>query len=213
MPRSIRISALPALTFAWIMTFVLVGGAPLEAGTLQAVVSGGLISGTWGGTPFTNAAYTVTAGYDPNLVQSGTLVGFPAAFVSVTPMVTIDTGSGLLSGTLQPFDGFTWHLFSLDVPANSSRSGFAPIDASLNVTNAFDIGASVPQSTLLAQLTFGGDSVASDPATWQTSAGELNITASTDAAGTFAIVPEPSTAAALGIALVAIACRRRFIRA
>ena len=196
-----------------LLALALLGGASLQAAPLQAVVSGGRISGDWAGTSFADASYNVTAGYDPNLVQSGTLAGFPATFVSVTPTITIDTGSGLLSGTLQPFAGFTWHLFSLDVPANSSRSGFAPIDASLNVTNAFDIVASVPQSTLLAQLTFGGDSVASDPATWQTSAGELNITASTDAPGTFAIVPEPSTAAALGIALVAIACRRRFIRA
>jgi hypothetical protein len=195
------------------VTLVLLDGAPLEAGPLQAVVSGGLISGDLGGTAFTNASYNVTASYDPALVQSGTLAGFPAAFVAVAPTITIDTGSGLLSGTLQPFAGFTWHLFSLAVTANDSRSGFAPVDPSLNVTNAFDIDAALPQSTLLAQLAFGGDSVANDPATWQTSTGALNITASTDAAGTFAIVPEPTTMTALGIALIALAGRRRFMRA
>lgn len=196
-----------------LLAFALLGGASLQAAPLQAVVSGGRISGDWGGTSFADASYTVTADYDPNLVQSGTLAGFPAAYVSVTPTITIDTGSGPLSGALQPFAGFTWHLFSLAVTANDSRSGFAPIDASLNVTNAFDIEASLPQSTLLAQVAFGGDSDANDPVTWQTSLGALEITASTDAAGTFAIVPEPSTAAALGIAVVAIACRRRFMRA
>ena len=195
----------PILVVAWL------GGATASAEPLQAVVAGGLISGDWAGTPFTNASYTVAAPYDPALVQSGTLAEFPATFVSVTPTITIDTGSGLLSGTLQPFAGFTWHLFSLAVTANDSRSGFAPIDASLNVTNAFDIEASQPQSTLLMQVAFGGDSDANDPVTWQTSLGALEITASTDAAGTFAIVPEPSTVAALGIAVVAIACRRRFI--
>jgi hypothetical protein len=192
---------------------MLLGGASLRAAPLQAVVSGGRISGDLGGTPFSDAPYTLTASYDPAVVQSGTLAGFPATFVGVTPTITIDTGSGLLSGTLQPFAGFSWHLFSLAVTSSDSRSGFAPIDPSLNVTNAFDIDAAQPQSTLLAELAFGGDSDANDPATWQTSLGTLDITASTDAAGTFVIVPEPSTMAALGIALVALAGRRRFIKA
>ena len=127
------------------MAFVILGGASLqadllEATPLQAVVSGGRISGHWGGTAFADASYTVTA-------------------------------------------------------------------------DAFDIAAPLPQSTLLAQVAFGGDSDANDPVTWQTSLGVLEITASTDAAGTFAIVPEPSTVAALGIAFIPIACRRRFIRA
>jgi hypothetical protein len=192
---------------------MLLGGASLRAAPLQAVVSGGRISGDLGGTPFSDAPYTLTASYDPAVVQSGTLAGFPATFVGVTPTITIDTGSGLLSGTLHPFAGFSWHLFSLAVTSSDSRSGFAPIDPSLNVTNAFDIDAAQPQSTLLAELAFGGDSDANDPATWQTSLGTLDITASTDAAGTFVIVPEPSTMAALGIALVALAGRRRFIKA
>jgi hypothetical protein len=81
------------------------------------------------------------------------------------------------------------------------------------VTNAFDIDAALPQSTLLAQLALGGDSVANDPATWQTSTGALNITASTDGVGTFAIVPEPAGSAVVGLALVALAGWRRFGRA
>ena len=192
---------------------MVLGGASLQAAPLQAVVSGGRISGDLGGTPFSDAPYTLTAGYDPSLIQSGSLAGFPATFVSVTPTITIETGSGPLSGTLLPFAGFTWHVFSLAVTANNSRSGFAPIDANLNVTNAFDIDAAQPQSTLLAELAYGCDSDANDPATWQTSLGVLEITGSTDAAGTFAIVPEPSSAAVLGIALVAIAGWRRFTKA
>lgn len=187
------------------------GGATASAEPLQAVVAGGLISGEWAGTPFTNASYTVAANYDSALVQSGTLAGFPAAYVAVAPRITIDTGSGLLSGTLQPFAGFTWHLLSLAVTANDSRSGFAPVDPGLNVTNAFDIDAALPQSTLVVELAFGGDSVANDPATWQTSLGSLEITASTDGAGTFAIVPEPAGTAVVGLALVAFAGRRRLI--
>ena len=104
-------------------------------------------------------------------------------------------------------------VFSLAVTANNSRSGIVPINASLNVTNAFDLDAAQPQSTLLAELAYGGDSDANDPATWQTGLGALEITASTDAAGTFAIVPEPSSAAVLGIALVAIAGWRRSTKA
>ncbi len=191
------------------MAFALLGGGPLEAATLHAVVSGGLISGDLGGTAFSAASYTVTASYDPAVVQSGTLAGFPATFVGVTPTITIDTGSGLLSGTLEPFAGFSWHLFSLAVTANDSRSGFAPIDGSLNVTNAFDIDAAWPQSTLLAQVAFGGDSNANDPATWQTTAGTLSITASTDAAGTLVIVPEPTSLVGLGVAVVALGAVRR----
>lgn len=213
MPLPCRSPRPRAATAAGLLTLALIGGAPLEAAPLLATVSGGLVSGDWGGTAFTLAPYTVTASYDPAVVQSGMLAGFPAAYVGVTPTITIDTVSGLLSGTLAPFAGFTWHLFSLAVTANDSRSGFAPIDGGLNVTNAFDIEAALPQSTLLAQVAFGGGSVANDPATWQTSVGGLNITASTDAAGTFAIVPEPSTVTALGFALVAVAGWRRFTKA
>ena len=201
-------------TAAWLLSFALLATPSMADGAiLQATMTGGLMSGDLGGTPFTNAPYSVTASYDSSLVQSGTLAGFPATFVSVTPTITIDTGSGPLSSTLAPFAGFTWHAFSLAVTANNSRSGFVPIDTNLNVTNAFDIDAAQPQSTLLAELAFGGDSDANDPATWQTTAGELNITASTDAAGTFAIVPEPSCAVVLGIALVAIAGWRRSTKA
>jgi hypothetical protein len=202
-----------AAVFAPILVGVWLGGSTASAEPLEAVLTGGLMSGDWAGTPFTNASYTVAASYDPALVQSGTLAGFPATFVGVTPTITIDTGSGLLSGTLEPFAGFSWHLFSLEITANDSRSGFAPIDPSLNVTNAFDIAAAWPQSTLLEPVAFGGDSAANAPATWQTNLGVLEITASTDAAGTFVIVPEPSVAATLGIALVAITGRRRFTKA
>lgn len=201
-------------TAAWLLSFALLATPPEAAGAiLQATMTGGLMSGDLGGTPFTNAPYSVTASYDSSLVQSSTLAGFPANFVAVTPTITIDTGSGPLASTLLPFAGFTWHVFSLAVTANDSRSGFVPIDANLNVTNAFDIDAAQPQSTLLAELAFGGDSDANDPATWQTGLGALEITASTDAAGTFAIVPEPSSAVVLGIALVAIAGWRRSTKA
>lgn len=196
---------------AWLLPVALLATSPLAAGALlQAQVAGGLISGDLGGTPFTNASYTVTASYDTAGVQSGTLAGFPAAFVVVAPTITIDTGSGLLSGALQPFSGFSWNLISLAITANDSRSGFLPIDGSLNVTNAFDIEAALPQSTLLAHVAFGGDSNANDPATWPTSSGILNITASTDAPGTFAIVPEPGGLTVLGIALVTLVGWRRF---
>jgi hypothetical protein len=213
MPLPCRFPNLLTVASAPLVAFVLLGGAPLEAATLHAVVSGGLISGELGGTAFSDASYTVTASYDPAGVQSGTLAGFPATYVSVTPTITIDTGSGLLSGTLEPFAGFTWHLFSLAVTANDSWSGFAPIDGSLDVTNAFDIAAAWPQSTLLEPVAFGGDGAANAPATWQTTAGTLEITASTDAAGTFVIVPEPSSMAALGVAIVALGAVRRRPRA
>jgi len=213
MPLPCRFPNLLPVVSAGLMAFALLGGASLEAATLHAVVSGGLISGELDGTAFSAASYTVTASYDPAVVQSGTLAGFPATFVGVTPTITIDTGSGLLSGTLEPFAGFTWHLFSLAVTANESRSGFAPIDGSLDVTNAFDIAAAWPQSTLLEPVAFGGDSAANAPATWQTTAGTLEITTSTDAAGTFVIVPEPTSLVGLGVAVVALGAVRRRPRA
>jgi len=128
MPLPYKIPNPFTFTSGCLATLILLCAAPLEAGPLQATVSGGLISGDLGGTAFTNASYTVTASYDPAVVQSGTLAGFPATYVGVTPTITIDTDSRLLSGT-------------------------------------------------------------------------------------FVIVPDPSTMAALGIALVALAGRRRFTKA
>ena len=99
MPLPYKIPNPFAFRSGCLATLILLCAAPLEAGPLQVTVSGGLISGDLDGTTFTNASYIVTANYDPEVVQSGTLAGFPATFVGVTPTITIDTGSRLLSGT------------------------------------------------------------------------------------------------------------------
>ncbi len=74
-----------------------------DASTLTYTATGGKITGTLGGTPFTDATWSVTGTGDPTTVVSGTYSGeYPFYFIAMTPLLTITTGSSTLQATIVP---------------------------------------------------------------------------------------------------------------
>ena len=72
-----------------------------DASTLTYTATGGIITGTLGGTPFTDATWSITGTADPTNVVSGTLSGvIPFKFLAMTPLLTITIGSSTLQATM-----------------------------------------------------------------------------------------------------------------
>jgi hypothetical protein len=72
-----------------------------DASTLTYTATGGIVSGTLGGTPFTDATWSITGTGDPTNVITGTFSGFaPFKFLAMTPLLTITTGSSTLQATM-----------------------------------------------------------------------------------------------------------------
>jgi len=72
-----------------------------DASTLTYTATGGIITGTLGGAPFTNATWSITGTGDPTNVVTGTYLGFfPFNFLAMTPLLTITTGSSTLQATV-----------------------------------------------------------------------------------------------------------------
>ena len=74
-----------------------------DASTLTYSATGGIITGTLGGTPFTDATWSITGTADPTNVVTGTivwLVPIPFNFLAMTPLLTITTGSSTLQATI-----------------------------------------------------------------------------------------------------------------
>ena len=72
-----------------------------DASTLTYTATGGLISGTLGGTPFADATWSITGTGDPANVISGTdNDSSPFNFLAMTPLLTITTGSSTLQATM-----------------------------------------------------------------------------------------------------------------
>jgi hypothetical protein len=73
-----------------------------EASIITYTATGGLITGTLNGTPFTGATWSITGTADPTNVVSG--IAFygqvPYNFLAMTPFLTITSGSSTLTATL-----------------------------------------------------------------------------------------------------------------
>ena len=75
-----------------------------DASTLTYTATGGIITGTLGGTPFADATWSITGTGDPTNVVSGTVsagpYNIPFNFLAMTPLLTITTGSSTLQATI-----------------------------------------------------------------------------------------------------------------
>ena len=81
---------------------ILVTPVAAEASNLTYTATGGLITGTLNGTPFTNATWSITGTADPTNVVAGTAFSglVPYNFLAMTPFLTIQSGSSTLQATL-----------------------------------------------------------------------------------------------------------------
>jgi hypothetical protein len=103
-------SSLKALSVG-LLAFASMLAAPsaANASNLTYTATGGLITGTLNGTPFTDATWSITGTADPTNVVSGTYYygAIPGNFLAMTPMLTIGTGSSTLQATLVTSDKAT----------------------------------------------------------------------------------------------------------
>ena len=82
---------------------MLAAASAADASTLTYTATGGIITGTLGGTPFTDATWSITGTADPTTVVFGTMVSIvtiPFNFLAMTPLLTITTGSSTLQATI-----------------------------------------------------------------------------------------------------------------
>lgn len=168
--------------------------------TMTYTATGGLISGTIGGTPFINATWSITADGDAAAVQSALLVlpsaTLPYYYVPVAPVLTIDDGiSTPWVANLLDSGPWTWNAISIDYSSLLplfSGNGFIELAAGTPGPGAAVMGQ-LGYNNLASVLSFSGDSNFGD--TYPTSLGDLEITDQADGPGTFIItaVPETST--------------------
>ena len=73
-----------------------------DASNLTYTSTGGLITGTLNGTPFTDATWSITGTADPTNVVAGSIFSgaIPYKFLAMTPFLTIHSGSSTLQATL-----------------------------------------------------------------------------------------------------------------
>jgi hypothetical protein len=170
--------------------------------TMTYTATGGLISGTIGGTPFINATWTITADGDAAAVQSALLVlpsaTLPYYYVPVAPVLTIDDGNSTpWVANLLDSGPWTWNAISIDYSSLRpllSVNGFMELAAGTAGPGAVVMGQ-LGYNNLASVLSFSGDSYFGKNITYPTSLGDLEITDQGDGPGTFIItaVPETST--------------------
>jgi hypothetical protein len=204
----VSFARLPRVVFmVGALACLLVSPLAADASTLRYTGTGGSITGTLNGNPFTNATWSVTGTANPTNVVSGTATGIPYYLLAMAPQLTLTTGSSTLSATLLASgSNGQMGVFSGDY------SGFTPGLSLLVFTdiNTLRNGIGLQGNGLYNNLQspFVGSGVQVDGGingTYNTDAGPLVITANNSQASSFSIaaVPEPSTYA---IALTGLAC-------
>jgi len=179
-----------------------------KAELLSYTLSGGLISGTLGGTPFTAANWTITATANSSAAQflpensgTGGSIYAPVWYQTVTPAISIASGSSVLTATLTGTG--QWFLESRDYSVfgtpNDGAVGFfySRIGEVEDGSGAYVgglIGLNNLQTTGTVNGQGGFDNGSGGIVGFSTSAGELVIASDTGAAGTFVTVAPEVTA-------------------
>ena len=168
--------------------------------------AGSSISGSLGGTSFSDASWSLTATADEALstLSSFTVPGqgtFQLWWLPVAPRLKIQTMATMLEADLQPANPFRWLALSGSFPVGPTpKIGFVYTTPWFNPETAAGV-VEVPGSFVNLQSpgNFAGASIF-EPNTFATTAGPLVISSSSTVPGFFRIDPVPSPLAGLGAA-------------
>jgi hypothetical protein len=187
-----------------------------DASTLTYTATGGIITGTLGGTPFTDATWSITGTADPTNVVSGTTGSpfgpLPFNFLAMTPLLTITTGSSTLQATIVTTGstGQQVGVFSVDAGAimsGYSYDGFGYIEGDGSIGQGFGVEGFGLYTDLQSSFFGSGSQSPSNNNldNLDTNVGVFVVSDYTDQGATFTVsaVPEPSTYA---MALAGLAC-------
>jgi hypothetical protein len=205
--------AAPLLLFA--AGTLLTLAAP-QAGLALMVYSatGSSISGSLGGTPFSDASWMLTATADEQLSSLTTIPAGPAGSFNlwslpVSPRLKIETAAAMFEADLLPAGDFRWLALSGTFPFGPTpKIGFVYTTPSFQPETAAGVFG-VPGSFVNLKHPYSavGPSIF-EILTYPTSAGSLVISSSTTAPGTFQIAAVPTPLPALALA-AAFSCSRR----
>ncbi len=166
-----------------------------DASTLTYTATGGIISGSLNGTPFTDATWSITGTADPANVVSGTIPspvgGAPFNFLAMTPLLTITTGSSTLQATIVTTGstGQQVGVFSIDYSGLLSGYGIDGVgylegDGSLSDDPMSALGFGL-YTDLQSPFSGSGDQVVS--LGFNTNVGLFVVSDSTDQGATFTV--------------------------
>jgi len=181
-----------------------------DASTLTYTATGGIITGSLGGTPFTNATWSITGTADPTNVVTGTAFfgQVPFNFLAMTPVLTLTTGSSTRQATIVTTGSAHQQVGVFSANYNALQPGFGVdffgyLEGNGSATNALGVSGSGLYIDL--QSPFFGSGVQVAGAGFNTNVGQFVRNNVTDQASTFTVsaVPEPSTCA---MALAGLAC-------
>ena len=181
-----------------------------DASTLTYTATGGIISGSLGGTPFTDATWSITGTADPTNVVTGTAFfgQVPFNFLAMTPVLTLTTGSSTRQATIVTTGSAGQQVGVFSANYNALQPGFGVdffgyLEGNGSATNALGVSGSGLYIDL--QSPFFGSGVQVAGAGFNTNVGQFVRNNVTDQASTFTVsaVPEPSTYA---MALAGLAC-------
>jgi hypothetical protein len=169
--------------------------APLaaDASTLTYTATGGIITGTLDGTPFTNATWSITGTGDPTNVVSGTSGGSaPFNFLAMAPLLTITTGSSTLQANIVTTGstGQQVGVFGMDFSIEAPEFGFSGFgylegDGSLVSASASGVLGLGLYTDLQSLLSGSGDQVIAG--SLNTNVGLFVVSDSTNQGATFTV--------------------------
>jgi hypothetical protein len=196
------------LSFVFLGCFLMVNSA--HAAVATYTLSGGKISGTLAGNPFSDADFTITADADPDNFVPGSFGGFyPMLSQPAASTMTID-GIATFQITSPGFGVFLSD-FSFDAPGFA----FGGFGFDLDTLNAGGFAAYGFVPSLSGNVTITGELSLSEDVPFTTDAGVLVVTDFSDFGATFtgefssSAIPEPTSMAIFGLGSLGMAYRAR----